>query len=333
MVKEILENIYRIEVPLPNNPLKATNSYVITGLQRNWVIDTGLDRKECMRAIRTGLTQLGIDLEKTDFFITHLHADHFALAPRLATKHSVVYMSEIEAERLKEKAPWDDMLIFAELNGFPREELQTALLKHPGYKYGGTKQVPVTTLKDGDRLTMGDYVFTCLLTPGHTKGHMCLYEPRRKILFSGDHILGDITPNIQLWTDTDDSLKAYLLSLDRILNFEVDLVLPGHRHRVLNCHARVHQLKSHHRARAEEVLNILSNGGKCAFEVASQMSWDIDCDSWDDFPVPQKWFATGEAIAHLKFLENKGLIKKNIRNNLAIYSINSKKGLQDDQPY
>ena len=40
------------------------------------------------------------------------------------------------------------------------------------------------------------------------------------------------------------------------------------------------------------------------------MSWDIVSDSWDLFPVSQKWFATGEAIAHLKYLKEKGRYKK-----------------------
>ena len=38
------------------------------------------------------------------------------------------------------------------------------------------------------------------------------------------------------------------------------------------------------------------------------MTWDLDCDSWEEFPRAQKWFATGEAIAHLRYLERKGLI-------------------------
>jgi hypothetical protein len=36
------------------------------------------------------------------------------------------------------------------------------------------------------------------------------------------------------------------------------------------------------------------------------MTWDIVCDSFDQFPVSQKWFATGEAIAHLVYLEGIG---------------------------
>jgi hypothetical protein len=51
------------------------------------------------------------------------------------------------------------------------------------------------------------------------------------------------------------------------------------------------------------------------------MTWDIVYDSWDLFPVPQKWFATGEAISHLKYLEEKGIIQKEIRKQTRIYSL------------
>ncbi len=40
------------------------------------------------------------------------------------------------------------------------------------------------------------------------------------------------------------------------------------------------------------------------------MSWDIDCESWELFPVAQKWFATGEALAHLRYLEGEGRIRR-----------------------
>jgi len=71
---------------------------------------------------------------------------------------------------------------------------------------------------------------------------------------------------------------------------------------------RIDELKEHHLVRAEEVLSILNKESKDAFQVASEMTWDIDCDSWDQFPLAQKWFATGEAIAHLRYLEEEGAI-------------------------
>jgi hypothetical protein len=52
------------------------------------------------------------------------------------------------------------------------------------------------------------------------------------------------------------------------------------------------------------------------------MSWDNIYDSWDLFPVPQKWFATGEAISHLKYLEEEGIVRRGIKNQGRVYSLN-----------
>jgi hypothetical protein len=72
-------------------------------------------------------------------------------------------------------------------------------------------------------------------------------------------------------------------------------------------------LKEHHAQREDEVLRILEEGPKTAFQVASRMTWDIVCDSFDLFPLSQKWFATGEAIAHLVHLKGLAKVREEIR--------------------
>ena len=321
MIEEILPDIYKIEIPLPGNPLKAINSYVIRDSARSLIIDTGLNRKECMDAMQAGLHKLDVKLRDTDFFITHLHADHFALVSSLVTNTSRVYFNQPDAERHARGGVWDEMVAAARVHGFPERELQSALRNHPGYRYGARLDMPLSIVHQGDTIEIGHYRFLCIETPGHTRGHMCLFEPNKRILFSGDHILGDITPNIQSWSDDWNPLREYLLSLDKIYEMDVEVVLPGHRSIFKNCRERIQELKRHHRNRAEEVLSILEKGGKNAFQVASQMSWDIICESWDLFPVSQKWFATGEAIAHLIYLEGKNQIFRKQAEGKAIYSL------------
>ena len=63
MVEEIRSNLFRNEIPLPRNPLKYLNSYVLKADDRNLVIDTGLNRKECLEAMEAGLRELDLDLE------------------------------------------------------------------------------------------------------------------------------------------------------------------------------------------------------------------------------------------------------------------------------
>jgi glyoxylase-like metal-dependent hydrolase (beta-lactamase superfamily II) len=311
MIEEIDRNLYRLEIPLPQSPLRSINSYVIKSAARNLLIDSGLNRKECKDALFAGLASLGVDLNETDFFITHLHSDHLALAAAIAPEGAKIYFNAADAGRVRPFfANRTDMAGFARLHGMPEDEITDGITNHPGVKYGVGPTPAFHICKEGDAICVDDYRFVCLETPGHSFGHMCLYEPHRKYLLSGDHILGDITPNIQTWFEGWNPLVAYLASLDKTYLLDVQLVLPGHRRIFRDCRRRIEELKQHHETRAREVLAILDDGRKTAYEVASRMTWDIVCDSWDTFPVAQKWFALGEAIAHLVYLESLGDLKR-----------------------
>ncbi len=323
MIEEIGTHLYKIEIPLPRNPLRALNSYAIKSPERNLIIDTGWNQQECMDAMQAGLKKLRIDIRKTDFFITHVHTDHLGLVSSLVTDTSTIYFNQSEADRIKSGISPDDFMTFAGLNGFPEKELQRIADTHPGWKFRAEGPLSFHILKEGDTLRVSDYVFHCVETPGHSKGHMCLYEPRKKILVAGDHVLGDITPTITLWSNDWNPLKEYLQSLDKVYQLDIDLVLPGHREVFRSPKERIQELKDHHRKRLDEIIAILGKGRKNAFQVASQMTWDIVYDSWDLFPVSQKWFATGEAISHLKYLEEDGVVRKEVRRQKIIYSLNS----------
>ena len=86
MYTQIEGNIFSIYVPLPENPLRNLNSYLVKGApgERSLLIDTGFRREECREALLTGLEELGVRLEETDICLTHLHSDHSGLAAELA---------------------------------------------------------------------------------------------------------------------------------------------------------------------------------------------------------------------------------------------------------
>jgi glyoxylase-like metal-dependent hydrolase (beta-lactamase superfamily II) len=309
-MEELRRNLFRIRVPLPDSPLKYLNVYVVRSDERNLVIDTGLNRDECFAALQTALDELRIDRDRTDFFITHLHADHFGLVSRLISPSSRVYFNRPDAEIIEAWPGWEPMLAYAAANGFPEEELRRAIAQHPGFKFSSAWVPELSILQDGDIIHAGEYRFRCVHTPGHTLGHTCLYEPDKKLLVAGDHLLIDITPNIQCWSETHNPLKDYLQSLDRVQGLEIALTLPGHRRLITDHRGRIAELKDHHSKRCEEILAILANGGLSAYETASRMTWDIQCRGWDEFPLAQKWFATGEAIAHLRYLHAMGRISR-----------------------
>jgi glyoxylase-like metal-dependent hydrolase (beta-lactamase superfamily II) len=312
MMKEITEiqkNLYCVELPLPNNPLKSINSYVLKGKKRSLIIDTGMNRPECKSVLLPALRDLGIDLAVTDLFVTHLHADHFGLTGDLATDSSKCYMGRGDRAIVTGKKHWDDFLHFFTLNGFPESILKESLSRHPGVLYSPSRLVEITPVDDGQIIEIDGCQLTCVETPGHSPGHMCLYDAARKIFFSGDHILFDITPNIAYWPEMKDALRSYLSSLDKVSTLDVSNVLPGHRKPWHDHLARIEELKTHHRHRLDEAIAALEEGDMTAYEVAPYITWKIEFREWDDFPIAQKFFAVGETIAHLHYLENEGTVR------------------------
>lgn len=321
MINEIARNLFCVGLPLPQNPLKSINAYVIKGKNRNLIIDTGMNRPECREVLFPALNEMRVDMEKTDLFITHLHADHFGLSGDLAVDGSKCYMSSLETAIVKGEKRWDDYLSFFSDNGFPVDALKESISRHPGVIFGPSRLVEITPVEDGQMIEAGEYSLQCIETPGHSPGHMCLYEAGKKILFSGDHILFDITPNISYWPQMKDSLRSYLASLDKVSNLDVSLVLPGHRSSWHNHVERIEALKKHHRSRLDEAITALQDGDMTAYEVAPYITWKIEYSDWEQFPIAQKFFAIGETVAHLQYLENDGVVRSYREDGQIYYSL------------
>jgi glyoxylase-like metal-dependent hydrolase (beta-lactamase superfamily II) len=319
MIEEVAASLFRVEVPIPNNPLQSINSYFIKAPERTLIVDTGMNLPESRKAMSEALSRLNIDLNKTDFFITHLHADHLGLALQLATRTSKLYLNRREFDLISSPNGWEIYHDFYLKYGFPPGELDVSEEHHPARAIKRELMDYFTVVDESQPLQIGNYSFQCISTPGHSPGHICLYEPVEKILISGDHVLFDITPNINSWPIMENALKEYLLNLDKVLPLEVKLVLPGHRRIQPNHRKRIQELKKHHRARANEVLGLLDRGETNAYQMAPLMSWDVSYNSWAEFPVLQKWFAVGEALAHLKYLEGEGEIRSRVTGGVTAY--------------
>jgi glyoxylase-like metal-dependent hydrolase (beta-lactamase superfamily II) len=319
MIEEVAPSIYKVEVPIPDNPLQSINSYFIKSHDRNLIIDTGMNLAESKLALSAAISTLQIDLNRTDFFVTHLHADHLALALHLASRNSRLYLNRTEFNLISSPNGWEMYHAFYLKYGFPDDSLQQSEQHHPAKNIKPELMQHFTPVDGDEIMPIGNYAFRCISTPGHSPGHICLYEPSEKILVSGDHILFDITPNINSWPIMENALKEYLINLDKVFPLDVALVLPGHRSIQTNHRKRIQELKDHHRARANEVLAILSDGEKSAYQVAPLMSWDVSYESWERFPIMQKWFAVGEALAHLKFLEGEGAILSREENGTILF--------------
>jgi len=319
MIEQVLPDIFRIEIPLPKNPLKATNSYYIRGKERSLLVDTGFNCEESRQAMVSALQELDIHMENTDLFITHLHSDHAGLLSFLVTPETTVWMSEADSYIVgsgRESSYWKIFSGFLLHSGLIADGIENTIDRHPGYRFAPEEFHRFTTVKDGDVIEVGAYCFECLETKGHTAGHICLYNREKKLLLSGDHILDKITPNITLWQLGEDVLGNYLSSLDRIAALDVEIVLPAHRNIINDCKRRINELKDHHRARLANVLDILGSQKLNGTEVAKQMKWDLTIKEWSDFPWGQKLFAVGEAMSHLYHLFQQGVLQITCDNNV-----------------
>ena len=322
MVEKVFENIYRIVVGLPKNPLRELNSYIICGGDRNLIIDTGFNTPECLADLKEGISKLNLDMSKTDLLLTHFHADHVGLVHQVEDMAKAagnddfkIYMSQIDksvSEKFADKMyNWNVQLQRFLGEGFPAKELDEVYANHPAKRHTEPTDFDIVSLNDGDIFKVGDIELQVIITPGHTPGHVCLYYEKEQIFFSGDTVLFNITPNISFWPASTKALGEYFLSLLKIREIPVKLCLPGHRAINTDLKGRIDELLKHHEERLQEVIDILkANPTSTGYEVAKAMHWDIRAKDWSDFPSGQKWFAVAEAVAHIDFLVETNVVLK-----------------------
>jgi len=321
MVEKVYENIYKIHVTLPKNPLKYLNSYVIKaqGEGKNLLIDTGFNRPECLEALLEGMEELGIKPTDTDIYLSHVHSDHTGNAGALQEMGARILMNEADYNDIR-TLDWDKRGRWYVTEGMAPDICQVVLANSPAILYR-PRPFEADVVHDGDVLRYGGYELICVQTPGHCHGHTCLYIEKEKLLFSGDHVLFDITPNICSMGPDSNMLGKYLKSLDKVRALDVETVLPAHRGMGdVNMYERIDALKRHHRERLEETESIVRlKPGQTAYDIAGQMSWAIRTKNWEEFPPGQKWFAMGEALAHLDWLKAEGRIRRVEKDGVFVY--------------
>lgn len=311
MIREVAENIYTFPISLPHNPLKVLNSYVIKGGvdSKNLLIDVGFNCPRCRSDLKKGMEAFDLTPENTDVFFTHGHADHTGNASWLKEQGYELLIGEVDHKhifRATDSAHLDRM----SREGVPTE-VTDAMRYRSKKEWMVSDDFAATDLRDGEVLSYGGYKLRCVMTPGHSLGHMCLYDEDKQLMFTGDHVLFDITPNINVAPEGMDSLGNYMQSLEKVAHIPVKIALPGHRQIGGDFSGRVRALYQHHMDRLQEAEDIVrAHPGISAYGTAQHMTWSIVAKSWDDFPVDQKWYAYGEALSHLVYLEKLGRVRR-----------------------
>lgn len=152
---------------------------------------------------------------------------------------------------------------------------------------------------DNERISFGGGELSVLHTPGHESGHCCFYEAGDKVLFSGDNILGFGTAVIR---PPDGDMTDYLKSLERLLGFNISLILPGHGPLIGKPEAKIREYIQHRLEREQQVLAALRNGRNTIGDITQIIYVEVS-------PALQR-VAEFSVQAHLEKLMREGRVKK-----------------------
>lgn len=319
---KLSDYVYKLSLHLKNNPLKEVYSYLIVDGSHALLIDTGFNDEYTKNKILDALKSINVSLQNLKVFITHLHADHSGLAGFFYKKGCEIFTSQPDAIIMQKIASGDFYNNIEEritLLDLDRYDLTKEIL--PKSLFSFKDEIKFTLLKEHDILSVGKQKLSVIDISGHTPGMIGLYDLNTKNFFSADHILDQISPNITYWNHDFPALHTFLTNLKKTLSLEISTIFPSHRNPMTDHPRRALELIDHHHERLQEILNIFTNTQSkfSASSIASLMQWNFRAPSWEDFPAPQKFFATNEAMAHLEYLYLEKKIKKNIINNIAYY--------------
>jgi len=332
LARKIAPGIFQVPVELADSRLTRldhVNTYLVEGKHGWLLIDTGWYAPSSQHALEAALSSLNITYQDLNtIVITHCHPDHFGLAGRIKhlSPHTRILMHRWEADLIESR-----YIKFAE----PQENM-SALLKNHGVPDSllealGSASMPVLefvtiTLPDqalygGEIIRTGVYDLEIIWTPGHSPGHICLYEPQNRFLFAGDHVLPTITPNVSYHIlSGDNPLGDYIHALGKLINLPVTQVHPGHQYSFTGLRDRINAILEHHRKREDEILKAVSRELKSAYEIASRLGWNLRDLTWEQFPPLEKRFAVTETIAHLERMRWEGKVQKTTRDARFFYS-------------
>ena len=168
------------------------------------IIDSGPGQN--FKIVKQNLSELKIKPGDVKLVIdTHCHFDHAGGNSDFVKSGAEVAIHELEADLLRE----GDQDVT--MSGFFDERLEPINVARG--------------LRAGDHIRLGELALEVVHTPGHTLGSICLYESKRRMLFSGDTVFYDGVGRTDLPTGSSDAL---LRSIRNLAELKVDKLYPGH---------------------------------------------------------------------------------------------------------
>ena len=228
----MIPGVWRLRLPLPWPGVPHCNAFALAAGDGIVLVDTGMHEPGSMAHLERALDQAGLRLEHVRLVVcTHAHVDHCGQAPPIAERAGCeVWMHPNHAHHTV--ADPEQALVrrieVARQSGVPEAPLQRWIEQRRGQGTGqaGTLRVD-RELVEGVTVSTDLGEWQVVETPGHAPSHVCLHQPERRLLISGDHLLG----RVSLYFDagyTPDPVGEFLASLDKVAALDARLALAGH---------------------------------------------------------------------------------------------------------
>ena len=307
---EVAAGVFELRLPIPFEDGQVNVFLFIDGHEAD-LLDCGMNAEESLDAIHQALELLGARRVRR-LLITHIHPDHYGAAGALAgpgladlylhrLEVPLVHPRYVELEHLVE-----EVHTYLLVNGVPADEADVLSNSQRALSQVVKTAEPSVQLDGAELVEMGRHRLRVEWTPGHSPGHLCLFEPAEGLLFAGDHILPDLSPNIGLHPQsTPDPLHDYLSGLRRMAALEPKRVLPAHGRPFADIAGRVNALTSHHRRRLDQIMEIVG--------AEEKTGWRVALDLWGPRDnLYEKRLALQEGLAHLQALAVEGRLIKSV---------------------
>lgn len=312
----VAEGIHRIPLQLPQDGLRAVNVYAVETDDGLVLIDGGWHRPHTHDELSAGLARIGrCPGEIHDVLVTHIHRDHYTFAVELRRRHGCrVHLGAGESVGLDAVRALGSNVPESSLRELHRAGAAgiaaRAYLGSAGEPFDlADWETPDHWLRPG-RVSLGGYELEVLETPGHTKGHTVFHDRRRRIVFTGDHLLPTITPSIGFELGTWElPLDKFLHSLTLLCDDDDRTMLPAHGPDGGSAGERARELLAHHDHRFEQIRTAVVELAPCTgFEVAGALTWTRRERPFSTLDTFNQMVATCETLAHLDVLVARGVL-------------------------
>jgi glyoxylase-like metal-dependent hydrolase (beta-lactamase superfamily II) len=329
-MKEIFEDIYMFTLKLPFPATPELNVYFLEG-EEPAIIDTGLGDAWSMKVIVSELEEIGRNLKDISLIInTHEHVEHFGGNRKIKDTSKAVVITSHKAAAIIENyhqhiLSIKNSLLYSEFEPKIKEMMD----RYMDFNLLIDESNVERKVKENEIIRLGKFNLRVIETPGHADGHICLYDEDRKILFSGDHVIGTGTTfvgygwrelstlKIREILDADkeipDNISIYLKSLERLQKLDLKFILPAHGPLINEPYKKLQEDIDRKLKREQIFLDILEKRKCVTLEDLTAESYNVDKSNYmlqgATLGYMQRLIKLGKVTAHLK--DNKVLFKIN----------------------